>query len=91
MIKAIYILNTAGKVRLVRVFDESVSTYINLKNTKAMTNSEEVVQELTAKVAARKDHYCNFIDDCQSVIKPHKVVYRYNGLSTKTLIEFMRL
>ena len=42
-----------------------------------MTNSEEVVQELTVKVAARKDHYCNFIDDCQSVIKPHKVVYRY--------------
>lgn len=25
MIKAIYILNTAGKVRLVRVFDETVS------------------------------------------------------------------
>jgi hypothetical protein len=50
-----------------------------------MTNSEEVVQELTAKVAARKDHYCNFIDDCQSVIKPHKVVYRYNSLSSKTL------
>jgi hypothetical protein len=31
MIKAIYILNTAGKVRLVRVFDESVSTYSYLK------------------------------------------------------------
>jgi hypothetical protein len=30
MIKAIYILNTAGKVRLVRVFDESVSTYFNI-------------------------------------------------------------
>lgn len=29
-----------------------------------MTNSEEVVQELTAKIAARKDQYCNFIDDC---------------------------
>jgi len=25
MIKAIYILNTAGKVRLVRVFDETVN------------------------------------------------------------------
>ena len=26
MIKAIYILNTSGKVRLVRVFDETVGT-----------------------------------------------------------------
>ena len=29
-----------------------------------MTNSDEVVQELAEKVAARKDQYCNFIDDC---------------------------
>lgn len=51
MIKAIYILNTSGKVRLVRVFDETVTPFFLYLYPQAITNSEEVVQELTGKVA----------------------------------------
>jgi len=29
------------------------------------------------KISARKESYCNFIDDCTSVLKPNKVIYRY--------------
>ena len=47
-----------------------------------MTSAESVVAELTSKVAARKDNFCNFIDDCASVLPPHKVVYRYDYPTT---------
>ena len=78
MIKAILILNTAGKVRLVRIYDETVSIQ-NLSNAdeQALTSTEALIQELTVKIASRKDHYCNFIDDCTSVLRPNKVIYRY--------------
>ena len=33
-------------------------------------------------MAARKEDYCNFIDDCVSVLPHQKVIYRYSlGLS----------
>lgn len=38
---------------------------------------ESVITELNQKIGLRKDHYCNFIDDCVNVISPNKVVYRY--------------
>lgn len=34
------------------------------------------MSEVTQKVAQRKDHYCNFIDDCTSILPPHKLIYR---------------
>lgn len=36
-----------------------------------------MIAELNTKIGVRKDNYCNFIDDCVSVIPPNKVVYRY--------------
>ncbi len=27
-------------------------------------------------MAQRKDHYCNFIDDCSSLLPEHKLIYR---------------
>jgi AP-3 complex subunit sigma len=35
-----------------------------------------VIAELSQKVTLRKDTFCNFIDDCTSVLPPHKVIYR---------------
>ena len=81
MIKAILILNTSGKVRLSRVYDDNVNSHllyfhIYYLSRQSITNIEAVISELNLKIGLRKDHYCNFIDDCVSVISPNKVVYR---------------
>jgi len=73
MIKAIVILNSNGKTRLVRLYDDSV----RLPSTSQCIQSKEaLVKELFAAIQLRKEAYCNFIDDLQSVVAPAKVVYR---------------
>lgn len=71
MIKGILILNTSGKVRLVRVYDETVIflpkpefVHIYYLYRQSIKSQEEVLAELNLKIGLRKDNYCNFIDDC---------------------------
>jgi len=71
MIKAIIILNSNGKTRLMRIYDESVSCL-----TQCMVNKEDLVKELFGAIQARKESYCNFIDGLTNVVHPAKVVYR---------------
>jgi hypothetical protein len=54
MIKAIYILNTAGKVRLVRVFDETVSAWFHIKRYRQWLIQKKLYKNSQQKLPQEK-------------------------------------
>mmetsp|Transcript_32280 Transcript_32280/g.55811 ORF Transcript_32280/g.55811 Transcript_32280/m.55811 type:complete len:148 (-) Transcript_32280:1862-2305(-) len=62
MIKAVVIINTSGKARLTRFFDDFTDS------------KDEIIKKLFAACARKGEQCCNFIED--NVLPGYKIVYR---------------
>lgn len=52
MIKAIFVVNTSGKIRLVNFYENHINT----------SDQQELVQKVFRVISKRSDHLCNFVD-----------------------------
>lgn len=67
MLKAVVIMNTAGKVRLLNVYEKSIS----------LAQQQELVRLIHRAIVVRSDDLCNFVDDFNGWPTPDtRVIYR---------------
>ncbi|KAG8346036.1 clathrin assembly sigma-adaptin protein 3 [Trypanosoma vivax] len=68
MIKAVIIINTAGKIRLLNVYEKDIS--LNMQ--------QELVQRVHRLISRRSSDLCNFVDNFRDWPTPDtRVVYRH--------------
>jgi AP-3 complex subunit sigma len=67
MIKAVVIINTSGKARLARFYDDLV-------RDRQVESRDDVIKRLFAACARKGEHCCNFIEDV--ILPGGKIVYR---------------
>ncbi|KPA79232.1 putative adaptor complex AP-3 small subunit [Leptomonas pyrrhocoris] len=67
MIKAVLIINTAGKVRLLSCYEKGIS----------LAQQQELVRSIHRAISRRGDELCNFVDDFHEWPTPDtRVIYR---------------
>ncbi|AIN98783.1 adaptor complex AP-3 small subunit, putative [Leishmania panamensis] len=67
MIKAVLIINTAGKIRLLSFYEKTIS----------LTQQQELVRSIHRAISRRGDELCNFVDNFKEWPTPDtRIIYR---------------